>query len=678
MNSQQDGKVLVNNQFNTPINLYSEQNIAETLSAQSEVLAGGAIGVDFKKNEKPYNCEESEVYKMLKEVENEPPTANEASLRATGNPVSSIPITNYAPPQQSPTQQSLLKSVRAPETRPESSAPGGHNPNLCSECERLIVGVFVRIKDKNMHVDCFKCATCGQSLKNIGYFNINNKLYCDVHAKSVAKAHPPAPGLEPYTTFKPTPRTPMTNFGAPIPSAAKTIPINVNKPFSYMKQPSVDTYAANVAPMPYHHSPTQTHHVTAPKSPIKTPTQQQLFSSSSSSTTTGGTKSSQIFESKSSSYSETITKSGGAKFVWPPPRTEDEVMMGSDVATTIPIQQQQSSYSSSSSVQNISGYGSSGVASTNYSAPAPSLPAYAPPLQTYSAPAPAPSYTPFGSSGTPYKPVAPPKPGTNYGRLPTTPYKPLASLLTTASKPAPPPTYQAPAPAPAPAAPAFGGPSSYGGGLQAGPPLAARGKGQMGRGIFPTRGKGILTQPGPRIAVCGMCYKQIRGPFITASGGKIYCPDHFKCATPNCHRPLIDIGYVEEKGALYCEFCWESYLAPECGKCRRRIKNECLNAIGQHFHPQCFICTHCGTTFGNNPFYLEDGRPYCDKDWNEMFTTKCYACGFPIEAGDRWVEAMNNNYHSQCFNCSACKKNLEGQSFLAKAGRPFCKQHARG
>ena len=41
-------------------------------------------------------------------------------------------------------------------------------------------------------------------------------------------------------------------------------------------------------------------------------------------------------------------------------------------------------------------------------------------------------------------------------------------------------------------------------------------------------------------------------------------------------------------------------------------------------------------------------------DWNELFTTKCVSCGFPIEAGDRWVEALNNNYHSQCFNCSVC------------------------
>jgi hypothetical protein len=42
-------------------------------------------------------------------------------------------------------------------------------------------------------------------------------------------------------------------------------------------------------------------------------------------------------------------------------------------------------------------------------------------------------------------------------------------------------------------------------------------------------------------------------------------------------------------------------------------------------------------------------------DWNELFTTKCVSCGFPIEAGDRWVEALNNNYHSQCFNCTVSR-----------------------
>lgn len=46
-------------------------------------------------------------------------------------------------------------------------------------------GVFVRINNKSMHAECFRCSTCGSSLKNVGYFNINDKLYCDIHARQV-------------------------------------------------------------------------------------------------------------------------------------------------------------------------------------------------------------------------------------------------------------------------------------------------------------------------------------------------------------------------------------------------------------------------------------------------------------------------------------------------------------
>ncbi|XP_028982396.1 PDZ and LIM domain protein Zasp [Diachasma alloeum] len=193
----------------------------------------------------------------------------------------------------------------------------------------------------------------------------------------------------------------------------------------------------------------------------------------------------------------------------------------------------------------------------------------------------------------------------------------------------------------------------------------------------PKRGKGILNQAATgRQPVCGHCQAYVRGPFITALG-QIWCPEHFVCVNSQCRRHLQDIGFVEEKGQLYCEYCFERFIAPSCNKCNNKIKGDCLNAIGKHYHPECFNCTYCGKLFGNSPFFLEEGLPYCEADWNELFTTKCYACGFPVEAGDRWVEALNNNYHSQCFNCTMCKKNLEGQSFYAKGGRPFCKNHAR-
>ncbi|KAG5334425.1 ZASP protein, partial [Acromyrmex charruanus] len=195
----------------------------------------------------------------------------------------------------------------------------------------------------------------------------------------------------------------------------------------------------------------------------------------------------------------------------------------------------------------------------------------------------------------------------------------------------------------------------------------------------PKRGRGILNQAvgaGSRIPLCAHCSSYVRGPFITALG-QIWCPDHFVCVNAQCRRPLQDIGFVEEKGQLYCEYCFEKFIAPMCNKCNNKIKGDCLNAIGKHFHPECFNCAYCGKLFGNSPFFLEEGLPYCEADWNELFTTKCFACGFPVEVGDRWVEALNNNYHSQCFNCTMCKKNLEGQSFYAKGGRPFCKNHAR-
>lgn len=53
--------------------------------------------------------------------------------------------------------------------------------------------------------------------------------------------------------------------------------------------------------------------------------------------------------------------------------------------------------------------------------------------------------------------------------------------------------------------------------------------------------------------------------------GNCWCPDHFVCANPQCGIKLIDIGFVEEGGFLYCERDYERYLAPHCKKCSAAI-----------------------------------------------------------------------------------------------------------
>uniref|UniRef100_A0A182SHF9 PDZ domain-containing protein n=1 Tax=Anopheles maculatus TaxID=74869 RepID=A0A182SHF9_9DIPT len=78
-----DGQIksIVNNQYNTPVGMYSDETIAETLSSQAEVLAGGVLGVNFKKNERVYSPANSEVYKLLHEQGDDPEPGNISRTR---------------------------------------------------------------------------------------------------------------------------------------------------------------------------------------------------------------------------------------------------------------------------------------------------------------------------------------------------------------------------------------------------------------------------------------------------------------------------------------------------------------------------------------------------------------------------------------------------------------------
>ncbi len=39
-----------------------------------------------------------------------------------------------------------------------------------------------------------------------------------------------------------------------------------------------------------------------------------------------------------------------------------------------------------------------------------------------------------------------------------------------------------------------------------------------------------------------------------------------------CRRQLQDIGFVEEAKQLYCEGCFETFLAPTCARCSKTVK----------------------------------------------------------------------------------------------------------
>ncbi|KRG03933.1 uncharacterized protein Dmoj_GI19738, isoform J [Drosophila mojavensis] len=917
-------KSIVNKQYNTPVGIYSDESIAETLSAQAEVLAGGVLGVNFKKNEKEYQADRSEVLKFLREEE-------------TGQSTPAFNNNNYehdAPQQQQQyhqqqqpqqlqhqhqhqhqhqqyqQQSNATRHVSAPVTSPKPPSTGGlpTGQNICTECERLITGVFVRIKDKNLHVECFKCATCGTSLKNQGYYNFNNKLYCDVHAKMAAQAHPP-PGTEGYVPVPIKPNTKLSastissalsshGYGSngyangnatPTPAPSEPMPELEPAP-APAPEPEQELTASSCheLPLPPPPSPTQLLQFESeellqlPPSGSQTTVRQQQaaaagslssISSGSSSSGLGGCSAAALspsstlsldmeqspMHSRQASGSSTSLDVAAVDNYIPaappappaPPQNENDMNMqnkGHNAYNQLlkqyshKLQQQQqqqlptnnsnsnntnnrhnntakpfttttTTTTATSNGQNVAALSATLANQLKFNShqakptAAAAAAAAAATAATATAAATASAQSDIMSANVAdeqylinnnncFGDAAPaangaaaacsvPSAAASGSEQPFEYVTLTGNVIRSVQPPGKgnaPPSYrvnqgyarpygasQAPAAAPKSPVPVSYPPQQQqqqqrpGGNAYA--TLPRSNVGQQGRtvqrynsfnrqqqqqqyqqqqhyqqqqqqqqqkqqyrnsypigssnkyatlpnyntqtqsynnnnsiynsnnynrgaggkgGAFgatsaPKRGRGILNKaagPGVRIPLCNSCNVQIRGPFITALG-RIWCPDHFICVNGNCRRPLQDIGFVEEKGDLYCEYCFEKYLAPTCSKCAGKIKGDCLNAIGKHFHPECFTCGQCGKIFGNTPFFLEDGNAYCEADWNELFTTKCFACGFPVEAGDRWVEALNHNYHSQCFNCTFCKQNLEGQSFYNKGGRPFCKNHAR-
>ncbi|XP_026153212.1 PDZ and LIM domain protein 5b isoform X3 [Mastacembelus armatus] len=178
---------------------------------------------------------------------------------------------------------------------------------------------------------------------------------------------------------------------------------------------------------------------------------------------------------------------------------------------------------------------------------------------------------------------------------------------------------------------------------------------------------------GTRTPMCNKCNKVIRGPFLVAMGMSWH-PEEFNCS--HCHSSLAEHGFVEEKGQVYCERCYEQFFAPTCARCHQKILGEVMNALKQTWHVSCFVCTACQQPIRGNMFHMEDGQPYCEKDYYIMFGTNCHGCDFPIEAGDKFLEALGFTWHDTCFVCTVCSTNLEGQPFFSKKDKPLCKKHA--
>ncbi|KAG2464180.1 TGFI1 protein, partial [Polypterus senegalus] len=67
-----------------------------------------------------------------------------------------------------------------------------------------------------------------------------------------------------------------------------------------------------------------------------------------------------------------------------------------------------------------------------------------------------------------------------------------------------------------------------------------------------------------------------------------------------------------------------------CAACQKPIVSQVVTALGQTWHPEHFVCTHCQKEIGASNFFEKDGLPYCEEDYFMLFSPRCGLCNQPI------------------------------------------------
>ncbi|XP_076328519.1 uncharacterized protein LOC143234783 isoform X2 [Tachypleus tridentatus] len=103
-----------------------------------------------------------------------------------------------------------------------------------------------------------------------------------------------------------------------------------------------------------------------------------------------------------------------------------------------------------------------------------------------------------------------------------------------------------------------------------------------------------------------------------------------------------------------------------CYKCGEKVLGEGsgCTAMGQVYHIKCFTCHVCDKELQGKSFYAMDGKPYCEEDCLNSLE-KCCVCGNPVL--DRILRATGKPYHPACFKCVVCGKCLDGIPFTVDA-----------
>ncbi|KAI8855284.1 hypothetical protein BC829DRAFT_359363 [Chytridium lagenaria] len=150
---------------------------------------------------------------------------------------------------------------------------------------------------------------------------------------------------------------------------------------------------------------------------------------------------------------------------------------------------------------------------------------------------------------------------------------------------------------------------------------------------------------------CSSCAKTLTGSSFSKKNGRPFCK--------GCYGRLKEIGYQEKKD--------------ECQRCKRPIEaGQLFMWKNQKVHVYHFSCSQCKQVLDTNCKEY-DGKLFCPTDYAKIVIYQCFACHEPIKS-ERSIEALGNRFHIQCFICEKCKRPFPSGLYWDYKNKTYCEE----
>ncbi|XP_077631743.1 filamin-binding LIM protein 1 isoform X2 [Crocuta crocuta] len=109
-----------------------------------------------------------------------------------------------------------------------------------------------------------------------------------------------------------------------------------------------------------------------------------------------------------------------------------------------------------------------------------------------------------------------------------------------------------------------------------------------------------------------------------------------------------------------------------CAFCHKPVSPQevAVEAMKRQYHPRCFTCRTCRRQLAGQSFYQKDGRPLCESCYQDTLE-KCGKCGEVVQ--EHIIRALDQAFHPACFTCVTCARCIGDESFaLDNQNEVYC------